>query len=269
MSMSYQHIYHAGNPADIHKHLWILAVLGYLQQKDTPLFWCDTHAGRGVYDLNSTEAQKTQEFNSGIAKLYHEKIDHPLWSEIKRTIDEINPDEDSEFYPGTALMVARRLRAEDRMECYDPHPQEFMHLEKAMSPYKNVLTKKIRIEEGIFSCTPPKESRGAIFVDPSYEIKTEYKHVPKIVKRVIKKWPNGTYMLWYPMLAQNRHKELKDACRAIDEAVIFDEWVFDNPKRDGFRGMYGTGMAVFNAPYSVPETIAECRDIFLPLLKKN
>lgn len=267
MSLSYQHIYHAGNPADIQKHLWTLAVLQYLQKKDKPLFWCDTHAGRGLYDLTSPEAQKIKEYNNGIMRLYDKDIDHPLWRSLKETIQHYNDGNDLKKYPGSALMVAHHLRDGDRMECYDLHPQEFRHLDHALSSYKNVTPRKISMEEGIFACTSPKEKRGAILIDPSYEIKKEYQTIPKVVKRVIRKWPNATYMIWYPILPQERHEDLKDICKDIDSDVLIDEWIYDDPNGDGFKGMYGTGMAIFNPPYSVAETITECKNIILPLLK--
>lgn len=267
MSLSYQHIYHAGNPADIQKQLWVLAVMSYLQKKDKPLFWCDTHAGRGLYDLNSSEAQKTQEFNIGIAKLYHETINHPLWHQLKSMIDSVNPSDESEIYPGSAMIAAMLLRPDDRMECYDLHPQEYKHLAASMRPFPNVTTRDISMEEGIFSCTPPKEKRGAVIIDPSYELKKEYQSIPKVVKRVMRKWPNATYMIWYPLLKAGRHEELKQTCLGIDPDVLIDEWIFADHTKDGFRGMYGTGMAVFNAPYSVPETMADLKESILPLLK--
>ena len=151
-------------------------------------------------------------------------------------------------------------------ECYDLHPQEFKHLSQALKPYKNVTTKQIRMEEGLFTYLPPKEKRGAVLIDPSYEIKKEYESIPKLIKRVQKKWPNATYMIWYPMLPQNRHEDLKKICLDVDPDVLIDEWIYDDPKRDGFRGMYGTGMAVFNAPYSVPGTMAELKSQILKLL---
>ena len=267
MSLSYQHIYHAGNPADIQKHLWALAVLSYLQKKDKPLFWCDTHAGRGLYDLTSPEAQKIKEYRAGIEKLIDKDIQHPLWNMLIDTIRKFNPKDRLSAYPGSAVLVAEHLRNEDRMECYDIHPQEFKHLEQALRPYQNVTASQIRMEEGLFTYLPPKEKRGAVLIDPSYEIKKEYESIPKTIKRVRKKWPNATYMIWYPMLPQNRHESLKQVCLDVDPDVLIDEWIYDDPKRDGFRGMYGTGMAVFNAPYSVPETIAELKNQILPLLR--
>lgn len=265
--LSYQHIYHAGNPADIQKHLWALAVLQYLQKKDKPLFWCDTHAGRGIYDLTSPEAQKIKEYRVGIEKLYTQDINHPLWKMLIATIKNYNEDDTLKKYPGSALMVAHHLRENDRMECYDLHPQEFKHLDHTLYPFKNATARKISMEEGIFACTRPKENRGAVLIDPSYEIKKEYTNIPKTIKRVMRKWPNATYMIWYPILPQDRHEDLKDVCKDIDENVLIDEWVYDDPNREGFRGMYGTGMAVFNAPYTVPETMAELKSFILPRLK--
>ncbi len=269
MSLSYQHIYHAGNPADIQKHLWVLAVITYLQKKDKPLFWCDTHAGRGLYDLHLSEAQKTKEFKRGIERIYHHPIDHPLWIKLKSIITSFNPDKALQFYPGSALLAATQLRSNDRMECYDLHPQEFTFLSKAMKPYRNVTARQIKMEEGLLSCTPPKEKRGAVLIDPSYEIKSEYESIPKIVQKSLKKWPNATYMIWYPLLPQGRHELLKAECRALELDILIDEWIYDDPTQESFRGMYGTGMVVLNVPYSVPETVLSCKDILSPLLRSN
>ncbi|TNE33099.1 MAG: 23S rRNA (adenine(2030)-N(6))-methyltransferase RlmJ, partial [Alphaproteobacteria bacterium] len=123
MSLSYQHIYHAGNPADIHKHLWLVAVLRYMTQKDKPLFWADTHAGRGLYDLTSKEAAKTAEAAAGIQKLLTAKIEHPLWQDYAAMLKRYNP-QGLTSYPGSAVLAAMLLRGGDRLSCFELHPQE-------------------------------------------------------------------------------------------------------------------------------------------------
>ncbi|MBL1147243.1 MAG: 23S rRNA (adenine(2030)-N(6))-methyltransferase RlmJ [Pseudomonadota bacterium] len=267
MSLSYQHIYHAGNPADIHKHLWLMAVLRYMTRKDKPLFWADTHAGRGLYDLSSKEAAKTAEAAAGIQKLLAAKIDHVLWQDYVAQIKKYNPRGGLGSYPGSAILAAMLLRRDDRLSCFELHPQEFTHLQNSLKKYRHSHAEKQDGLRGLGAYMPPPQKRGGALIDPSYEIKTDYEAVPQALARNLKKFPQGVFMVWYPLLPAGRHEILKEQCAALEAEVLIDEWIYADPAAPDHKGMYGSGMVIINPPYTVPETMGALKEIILPLLR--
>lgn len=257
--LSYQHIYHAGNRADVQKHLWVITVIDYLLKKDKPFLWVDTHAGRGLYDLQAPEALKLEEFEQGILQA-HTKLkadDGPL-KVYADLIASVNKGKDLRYYPGSAYMAASMLRANDRLYAYDLHKGEFEHLRTALAPFKRV---KVQKEDGLKtypSLLPPPERRGGVLIDPSYEVKTEYAAVADSVKQALKKWPKGIYMIWYPILKSALYEELKSACAGFAQDIVIDEWIWGNAQTD--KGMIGTGMIVINPPYTTSETMKAIKD---------
>lgn len=262
--LSYQHIYHAGNMADVQKHLWLICVLDYLIQKDKPFFWLDTHAGRGLYDLTAPEAQKIKEYESGILKFYNALKDADnLPAPLARYLDFIKKlndgDNDIKKYPGSAYLAAKIMRSTDKLYAYDLHKGEFPHLERTLKNYINSTT---RFEDGLLglkSHIPPKTiKRGGALIDPSYENKGEYAQIAHAVIDAHQKFPQGIYMVWYPILNDARHKELTEPLKALKlpkEDFIIDEWHFGNVE----RGMSGTGMVILNPPYGCVTTMQEIK----------
>ena len=256
MSLSYQHIYHAGNFADIHKHLWLITVVEYLGNKEKPFFWLDTHAGRGVYDLHSPEAQKTKEGVNGIGKVLRlfERSDNPLLAKYKTLINELNCDKTAlQFYPGSCYLAASLLRKHDRMSALELHPQEIEYLKLAMYEFKQVTIKYGDMSKLMSSFLPPKERRGGVLIDPSFEIKSEYESQARLLIQSVKKWSTGVFMLWYPLLPQRRHERLKEILCDAQLAMTVDEWIFENPNKA--IGMYGSGMIVVNPPYTAADKV--------------
>lgn len=261
--LSYQHIYHAGNMADVQKHLWLITVLDYLTKKDKPFLWLDTHAGRGLYDLETPEAQKIKEYESGILKFFaglESKNDLPVpLVHYRDFIQKLNPDGDIKTYPGSAYLAARIMRPTDKLYAFDLHKGEFPHLEKTL---KNYIHSSARFEdgfEGLKSLIPhTTHKRGGVLIDPSYEVKDEYAQTAKAVINAHQKWPQGIYMVWYPILPDNRHEELTEPLKKLnltEENFTIDEWHFKNTK----RGMIGTGMVIINPPYGSVEMMKEIK----------
>lgn len=262
--LSYQHIYHAGNKADIQKHLWLITVLDYMRQKDKPLLWVDTHAGRGLYDLQAPEAQKLAEYKTGFFEL-HEKLKTekslPAPLQIyKDIIRKFNTGDELRFYPGSALIAAAMLRKDDKLFACDLHPQEHEHLKQSLRHFKFANAEKIDGYEKLGAVIPPFTKRGGALIDPSYEIKTEYKKVSDTITAALKKFPQGVYMVWYPMLKAGLHEELKQACSQINCEHVIDEWIWGTP--DDTKGLYGSGMIIFNPPYTAAETMREAKELF-------
>lgn len=262
--LSYQHIYHAGNKADIQKHLWLITVLDYLRQKQKPFLWVDTHAGRGLYDLQSPEAQKLAEYKTGFLDL-HEKLrtekSLPAPLQIyKDTVRKFNTGDEVRFYPGSALIAAAMLRKDDKLFACDLHPQESTHLAQSLRNYKFAHAEKIDGYEKLLGTIPPFTKRGGALIDPSYEIKTEYKKVADTVNAALKKFPAGIYMIWYPMLKAGLHEELKHACNQLPHEYVIDEWIWGEPETT--KGLYGSGMIIFNPPYTAVETMQKIKILF-------
>jgi 23S rRNA (adenine2030-N6)-methyltransferase len=272
---SYQHIYHAGNGADLQKHLWLLTVLEYLTRKDKPIFWVDTHAGRGLYDLNAPEAVKTPEFKGTLLPVHAALSGAPdlpgplaLYFQL---IAKLNEGPAIRYYPGSALLAAKLLRPTDRLLAFDLHKGEFSHLFEALAPYPYAQT---RCQDGLKKLLPPlppEERRGGALIDPSYELKSEYGLVLEMVTKALKSWPEGTYMIWYPLLPAQFHIELREGAQALAAKIgvelITDEWVWGQISPTG-RGMSGSGMLVFNPPYTCAETMQAIKPLVEPLLRR-
>ncbi|NQZ14537.1 MAG: 23S rRNA (adenine(2030)-N(6))-methyltransferase RlmJ [Alphaproteobacteria bacterium] len=270
--LSYQHIYHAGNMADIHKHLWLITVLDYLNKKDKPYCWLDTHSGRGLYDLSSKEANKTEEYKSGIDRFYSSLIadnDLPHQLQLYRQIIENlqgNSEHKINTYPGSAYISAKIIRNADRFYGFDLHKQEFSHLKEALASFKNAKIEQKSGYDGLKALFPPQQRRGGVLIDPSYEIKDEYEQCAKAIIKAYKKWPQGVYMIWYPIMTQGYHSNLLEPLKALNleaEDLLTDEWHFDGL----YHNMIGSGMAIINPPYSSEKTMKSVRKHVSNLLK--
>lgn len=240
--LSYQHAYHAGNLADVHKHAALSWMLDYLRAKPKPLSYIESHAGRALYRLDAAEAEKTGEAAQGIAKVagWFEAA-HPY----ARVLAETRAAHGATAYPGSPEIAARLLRAEDRLHLAELHPQEHAALAAAMG-----ARAKVHRRDGLemaVALTPPEPRRGLLLIDPSWEIKEDYRQVPQAIRRVARKWPVGCIVLWYPILRDRPHAPmLRQLERDIPEGVRHE--VAFPPARPG-HGMTGSGLFVVNPPY--------------------
>lgn len=241
--LSYQHIYHAGNLADVHKHALLAWMLAYLVTKDKPLTYLETHAGRGLYQLDAPEAVKTGEAAAGIARVADWFApDHPYAARLAETRALHGP----QAYPGSPLIAALSLRPTDRMHLAELHPQEVAALSNTMSAYPARVEQCDGAEMALALC-PPDPRRGLILIDPSYEIKDDYKTIPSLIRRLHKKWPVGVIVLWYPVLTDTPHRPmLKLLVEMLPDAVRHE--VAFPPARPGHR-MIGSGLFILNPPY--------------------
>lgn len=254
--LSYQHGYHAGNLADVHKHSLLAWVLGYMTQKDKPLSYLETHAGRGLYDLADAAATKTGEAAKGIAIAADWFTpDHPYAQVLARVRAAHGPD----AYPGSPLVAAETLRPMDSIHLSELHPQEFAALEANMAPYGGVFRQRDGWDMAISLC-PPDPRRGLLLIDPSYEVKADYQAIPDRIAKIHRKWGVGVIMLWYPILTDAPHAPMIRALRAaIPDGVVHE--VRFPPARPGHR-MVGSGLFVVNAPYGFTEAGAHVAALF-------
>ena len=243
--LSYQHIFHAGNLADVQKHALLAWMLDYLTQKDKPLTYIETHAGRGLYDLGSDEAIKTGEAEAGIARAEDWFAnDHPY---IQR-LNEVRASYGPMAYPGSPIIAALSLRDQDTIHLAELHPQERQHLRHATAPWGAHIYAKDGFETAL-ALTPPTPRRGMMLIDPSYEVKADYDTIPRDIAHIARKWNVGIIALWYPLLTGGPHGPMLGVLQSAFPDALRAEVRFP-PARDGHR-MEGSGMFIINPPYGL------------------
>ena len=243
--MNYRHSYHAGNFADVVKHLAEIAILIHLAKKETPFAVIDSHAGRGSYDLNSEEALKTGEAASGI-----QTLDGLSGSPL---LDRYLTLAGGRTYPGSPLIAAKMLRPQDRLVAVEKHSEEAEALKKALSPWR-----KARVEEGdgyarLASLLPPAERRGLVLIDPPFEAPDEFESLGQAVRGALRRFATGIYLIWYPIKSDA-------AARAFEGEVLMDarkmlkiEAAIDAPEGKLARA----GILVINPPFGFASAMEE------------
>ena len=257
--LSYQHIFHAGNLADVHKHSLLAWVLDYMTRKDKPLTYLETHAGRGLYDLTHEAARKTGEAEQGIGVAEDWfKADHPYAKVLSRIHEKHGPN----AYPGSPIIAAESLRAMDNIHLAELHPQEADALRDAMKPYGAVIRQQDGFATNLSLC-PPEPRRGLLLIDPSFEVKDDYRTIPDFMAKLNRKWNVGVIMLWYPILLDGPHRAMVKALRRTFPDGARSEVHFP-PARKGHR-MVGSGLFVVNPPYGFDEEAKKISALFAAL----
>jgi 23S rRNA (adenine2030-N6)-methyltransferase len=254
--LSYQHIFHAGNLADVHKHGLLAWVLDYLTQKAKPLSYIETHAGRGLYRLDAPEAVKTGEAAAGIGRVADWfGPDHPY----TRARDGVTAEYGPTAYPGSPLIAAHLLRPGDSLRLADLHPQECAALAEVMRSYGAKVEQRDGIEMAL-AVTPPDPRRGVLLIDPSWELKSDYDTLPKKIAKIARKWPVGVVLLWYPILTDDRHVGMVRTLTTQHPEALISEVRFP-PSRPG-HGMVGSGLFVLKPPWGLADEAGKLKQNF-------
>jgi 23S rRNA (adenine2030-N6)-methyltransferase len=251
--LSYQHIYHAGNFADVHKHTVLCLLLEALSVKEKPFFVLDAFAGRGGYEFDSDEAEKTGEYHLGIERLWGAGELPELMRGYLDAVGRYNGNDRHATlcrYPGSPWLIRDSLRPQDRMALCELHPGEFEALRQVIRAEKRVQLLKRDAIEGVKGLLPPKERRGLLLVDPSYESKSEYVTIAETIVATYRHWREGTYAIWYPILPAANHEKLRTALKRSGIRKILDCSLSVDAEREG---MFGTGMLVINPPWKLKE----------------
>lgn len=257
--LSYQHIYHAGNLADVHKHAALAVMLAHLLRKDKPLTYLETHAGRGLYDLASHEAQKTGEAKAGIRTLFDRLAqDHPL----RATIAACRAKYGDTVYPGSPAIAQSLLRRDDRLHLAELHPRERQALTRALADHNTRIHAQDGYEMAQALC-PPMPRRGLMLVDPSYELASDYTRLPGFLAQIHRKWNVGVLVLWYPILTRGAHDAMLTQLRN-DHPEAWHHQVHFPPARDGHR-MVGSGLFVINPPFALEQETPALHALFAGL----
>ncbi|KZD12121.1 23S rRNA (adenine(2030)-N(6))-methyltransferase RlmJ [Oceanibaculum pacificum] len=260
--MNYRHAYHAGNFADVLKHLVLVQVLRHLGRKDKPFFVLDTHAGRGLYDLASVEAEKTGEYRAGIGRLL--SLPEPLPPALAEYLAAVRPFLARNAYPGSPLLAQAHLRAGDRAHFAELHPEEHAALDIALGQDRRCKAERRDGYEALRATLPPKERRGLVLVDPPFEEKGEMERLGKALREGLRRFATGQYLLWYPIKARADVRLLHALVRSLEpkQALVAELTIF--PEDTELR-LNGTGMVIVNPPFGLREALADC----LPLLART
>lgn len=249
--LSYRHSYHAGNFADVLKHIVLIEILLHLGKKDKAFDYIDTHSGAGLYDLRSAHAEKLQEYQTGIGKLKAD--DWPELGHYFETVKALNPDRVLQLYPGSPLIARHFMRPQDRAWCYELHPEDARLLATNMRSDKRVRVMREDGLKGLLTLLPPVSRRGLVLIDPSYEIKSDYDLVTKTVIEAHKKFATGSYAIWYPVVERSRIQRMEKQLinSGIKNIQRFELGMTD----DDSPGMTSSGMIVINPPWQLMATM--------------
>jgi 23S rRNA (adenine2030-N6)-methyltransferase len=246
--LSYRHAFHAGNYADVIKHIVLVDVLEYLVQKDKPFEYIDTHAGAGLYHLHNAYAQKNREYENGIGRL-----SLPDWPELTsylKIVERFNPAGTLQVYPGSPRIAASFLREQDRAWLFEMHSSDFENLHHLFAGQRNV---QVRAEDGftgLISLLPPKSKRALILIDPPYELKDDYQKVTETVLQAHRRFATGIYAIWYPVVERRRINAMettliKSGIRRIQLFELGQQGLSQSGR------MHAAGMILVNAPFTL------------------
>ncbi|HEY5347446.1 MAG TPA: 23S rRNA (adenine(2030)-N(6))-methyltransferase RlmJ [Rhizomicrobium sp.] len=255
--MNYRHAYHAGNFADVVKHVALTAILLHLRKKETPFAVIDTHAGAGLYDLNSEAARTTGEAEGGIAAL-RDLADGP--SALREYL-RLAASRDA--YPGSPLIAAQLLRPQDRLVAIEKHPEDAARLKTNLAPFR-----KARMEEGdgyarLLALLPPPERRGLVLIDPPYEAPDEFAAAARALREAYRRFATGIYLVWFPVKSQSAADAFCGevlACGAA-KALRIDIAIAGDADR-----LTRAGLLVLNDPYGFEDAMRESLAAITPRL---
>ncbi len=257
--LSYQHEFHAGNFADVHKHLLLWLVLDALLARPKPFVALDLFAGSGQYPLDTGAARRTGEWRQGIGRLWSH-ADGP--APLRAYLDSLRawqpePARGPTWYPGSPQLIRSRLRAQDRLIACELHPAAHAELHAALRSDSRCHVHRRDAREAARALFPPEPRRGLVLLDPAYERNAEYDEVAAIAAEIRRRWNTGILMIWYPILAEGRYAALRDRLLAAHagEDCLVSELRLSQPIRG--PGLQGSGVLVLGAPWQLPRQARE------------
>ena len=262
--LSYRHSFHAGNHADVLKHIVQTLIIESLKEKEKPFLYLDTHAGAGRYQLTNAHATRTGEYLEGIARLWQQEEVPELILPYLEAVGSLNTSDELRYYPGSPLLAAKLLREQDLLMLTELHPTDFPLLRTEFSRDKRV---RVCREDGfgqLKSKLPPASRRGFALIDPPYEPKQDYSAVVKGIVEGYKRFATGTYAIWYPVVHRQQIKRMLKELEATGIRKILQIELAVKPDSDQL-GMTASGMIVINPPWKLASQMAS----ILPWLHKT
>ncbi len=256
--LSYRHAFHAGNHADILKHLVLTLCLQHMNAKEKPWLLLDTHAGAGLYAIDSEQAKKTGEYIDGIARLWN-RSDFPApMAPYMAALQACNGGSKLRRYPGSPWLAAHFARPGDSLRFCELHSTDFALLRREFKDGgRRIKVEQVDGFEAMKAALPPPSRRGLVLIDPSYEIKTDYPRVLVAVKDGLKRFATGTYLVWLPFLPSIEARNLPEKLRKLPAEWIFASLAVRGPATKG-HGMHGSAMFVINPPWTLKAELEVC-----------
>ncbi len=245
--MNYRHLFHAGNVADVFKHLVLIQVLEALRLKETPFCVIDTHAGSGLYRL-----QAPGEFEQGIGRLWPARAQWPRLGAYFELLAALNRN-GLHVYPGSPWIIRALLRSQDRAVFIERHPEEAAALRDNLHGSRGITINEADAWAALKGLVPPGENRGLVFIDPPYEKPDEFDQVTRALRAAHPRWRNGLYLVWYPIKARRPVEKLHAAVRALGAEALAVELLTlpgDVPQR-----LNGSGVILINPPWKLEESL--------------
>ena len=252
--LAYRHAFHAGNHADVLKHCVLQQILMYMNQKDKPYWVIDTHAGAGMYSLASDYANTKSEYLDGVARLWECDDLPPVLNDYMSLIQLCNNKGDWSLYPGSPEVIRRSIRADDRMRLFELHPTDFEILQENFERDRQAKLFKSDGFASLKALLPPPTRRAVIFMDPPYEIKTDYPKVVDALEEGLSRFAEGVYVVWYPILTRGDHIRMIESLGKLSEKTLNIAMTVQEPDEKGF-GMLGSGLFIINPPWTLKATM--------------
>jgi len=268
--LAYRHAFHAGNHADVLKHMVLVHVLRRMTEKDKPFTLLDTHAGAGGYALDSPYAQRKGEFETGVARLWNEPdLPEPLADYIA-LVREFNGGGALEQYPGSPALAQMLLRETDRLRLYELHPTDERILGAYLGRRRHT---KVTLGDGFASIKgelPPPSRRGVVLIDPSYELKVDYAKTLAAVREALQRFADAVILVWVPQLQLMESAQLPQRLAATADAHAPRGWLHarltvDKADARGF-GLIGSSMIVINPPHTLRAMLDQTMPVLTELL---
>jgi 23S rRNA (adenine2030-N6)-methyltransferase len=266
--LSYRHAFHAGNGADVFKHAVLLCCLEYLGRKEAPFLVVDTHAGAGFYSLAEGYAARNREWERGVGLLLERETLPPLLARYAALVRESLAGNGR--YPGSPALIQRLLRSQDRGVCFELHPADFKLLADALRNDARFRTAREDGLRGLKALLPPPRRRGCVFVDPSYELRGDYTAVPEGLAEALSRFSTGVYIVWYPLLRPRPGdaalwEALRETLLGLHSGNRFAIELF-SPGGDLGKRMFGSGLAIYNPPFTLREALEESLPVLAEIL---
>lgn len=261
--LSYRHSFHAGNHADVLKHIVQSLILTSLQQKEKPFVYHDTHSGVGRYDLTHEWSEKTGEYKQGIARVWQQETIPEQLESYFDAIRQLNQGDTLRYYPGSPRVARAHLREQDRMVLTELHPSDYPLLEQEFHRDRQVSIYK---EDGftrLKASLPPRERRGLVLIDPPYELAKEYRDVVRAIAHSHQRWATGIYAIWYPVVNRCDIDDMLQGLQNLGIRKILQIELGVSPDTNE-RGMTASGMIVINPPW----TLENQMQTILPFLQQ-
>jgi len=256
--LSYRHGFHAGNHADVLKHIVLMECIQKLLKKDAPLLYVDTHAGAGSYVLREGYAAMNEEWAGGIERLSGfaepENLTQAMPEAVAGYLSLVRGC--APAYPGSPLLAARLLRRQDHLALFELHPGDFAPLSTLFADDNRVQARNADGFNALRGLLPPISRRALVFMDPSYELAADYERVTASVKEALRRFATGVYMVWYPLLERDEARQLPGRLVQLADKSL-DIKLRVRSSQPGERGMSGSGLVILNPPWLLEEAMAE------------